>query len=166
MNNETQDAKAGSANVRHSRIAPPDKPLIQLWSARRFGIIVLRPSGVYYSNQTGGYACLHPMVEGIFVPLGDEMADQEKKLCDYFTGPKWAGWCCDGIDGETADFIDALMSKTGSTRGISVDRSRMRDSHEAWVYVDLRCSEEQPCWKVEVSGFGICKGVLTWENSD
>jgi hypothetical protein len=45
--------------LRDHGLAQPDKPLIQLWGARRFGLIVLRPSGVYYSNQTGGHGCYH-----------------------------------------------------------------------------------------------------------
>jgi hypothetical protein len=144
----------------------PDKPLVQLWGARRFGLIVLTPSGVYYSNQTGGHACYHPTVEGVFIPLGAEDVDQEKDLCEYFTGPKWAGWCCEGIDEETAAFIDSILAKSHLTKHITVDRTHLTNSHEAWVHVDFRNTQPYGYGGVEVSGFGVCKGVLTWENSD
>lgn len=144
----------------------PEKPLVQLWDAKQFGLIVLRHSGVYFSNQTGGYACYHPIVEGVFIPLGEEASNQEKELQGHFTGHKWAGWCCDGIDGETADFIDSVMAKSDLTKDVTVDRARLKESHEAWVHVDFRNTEPYGFGSVEVSGFGICKGVLTWENSD
>jgi hypothetical protein len=149
----------------HSCFAP-DKPLVQLWGVRQFGLIVLFRSGVYFSNQTGGYACYHPMEEGVFVPLREEEPNQEKELQGYFTGPKWSGWCCKGIDGETADFIDSVMAKTDLTKNIKVDRARLKDSHEAWVFVDFGNTEPYGFGDVEISGFGVCKGVLTWQNSD
>ena len=151
---------------KRKELLKPDKPVIQLWGERQFGLIVLRPSGVYYSNQTGGYACYHPMAEGVFIPLGIDTVDQEKELCDYFTGAKWGGWCCEGIDEETAGFIDVLMEKSDLTKSITVDRTRLHDSQEAWVYVDFRNTATYGFGGVEVTGFGICKGVLTWENSD
>ena len=126
---------------KRKELLKPDKPVIQLWGERLFGMIVIRPSGVYYSNQTGGYACYHPMEEGVFIPLGKESVDQEKELCDYFTGAKWAGWCCEGIDEETAGFIEALMAKSHLTQSITVDRTRLQDSQEAWVYVDFSNTE-------------------------
>jgi hypothetical protein len=33
------------------------------------GLIVKANTRVLYSNQSGGLACLHPEVEGFFVPL-------------------------------------------------------------------------------------------------
>jgi hypothetical protein len=157
---------ATKRTLRGHGIAQPDKPLIQLWGAPRFGLIVLRPSGVYYSNQSGGHGCYHPMVEGVFIPLGEETADQEKELCEYFTGPKWSGWCCEGIDEETAAFIDSVLAKSHLTKDIAVDRAHFEDSHEAWVYVDFRNTVPYGYGGVEICGFGVCKAVLTWENSD
>lgn len=141
------------------------KPLVQLWCGQRLGLILLRSSGVYYSNQTGGYACLHPLVEGVFVPVHGDESDMEKRLSEYFTGPKWNGWCCDGIDEETATFVDGVLAQCHLTKEIKVDRNRLRDSHEAWVYVDYANPTEAD-WRSEISGFGTCKAVLTWENSD
>jgi len=142
-----------------------DKPLVQLWCGQRLGLIVLHPSGVYYSNQTGGHACLHPLAEGIFVPIRDDTLDLEKELKDYFVGPKWKGWCSEGIDEETATFVDDVLAKSHLTRDVTVNRNRIIDSHEAWVYVDYR-NPKTADWNSEITGFGQCQAVLTWENSD
>ncbi|MFQ5876048.1 MAG: DUF6210 family protein, partial [Dehalococcoidia bacterium] len=56
------------------------KPIIQLWHASGISLILPYNSGIIYSNQTGGYACYHPEAEGIYIPLTDEMVEQEKHL--------------------------------------------------------------------------------------
>ena len=42
-------------------------------------------------GTTGGYACLHPVAEGVYVPLiePDSQRHQETKLYEYFTGSKY-----------------------------------------------------------------------------
>lgn len=142
-----------------------DKPVIQLWLGRQVGLIILRPSGVYYSNQTGGYACQHPLEEGVFVPIHSCELDFGKALSEYFTGSKWNGWCCDGIDEETAAFMDSLLKKSGLSNEIKVDRTRLKDSREAWVYVNVN-TPAKTNWLSAISGLGLCSAVLTWENSD
>ena len=62
---------------------------------------------------------------------------------------------------EDADAIDALLGKSRLTSFVSVDRSRLHDSTEAWVYVHLEGGEEGP-----LTGFEGSSGVLTWPNSD
>ena len=139
------------------------KPTIQVWETQSLGLIILCPTGVLISNQTGGYACLHPEVEGIYVPLLNDAHELEA----FFTGPKWQGHCYDGIDEETADFIDAfLMRPTGGELAfIRVNRDRLKDSHEAWVYVDV--TEPPATQGINLfTGFGIATGILTWPNSD
>src|SRR5262249_69352 len=37
------------------------------------GLIIRWPSGVRYTSQVAGHACEHPMVEGVFVPLFDDL---------------------------------------------------------------------------------------------
>ena len=137
--------------------------------------------------------------EGVFVPLlgspeGRDV-DPERLLKEHFTGPKWMGGCANGIDEESASFIDGLLHRMRETRFLTVDRSRLHDSHEAWVYVDIA---DQPLEPVTygsatnlgltdagrdekdsghshlpmpailymIFGFGASKGVLTWSNSD
>ena len=140
-----------------------EKPVIELWNSSGLGLIILYPSGVYYSNQTGGYACLHPSVEGVYVPLENEVIDQEKMLHDYFVGPKWLGACMRAIDEETANKIDEILALADESKLFKVDHSRFSDSHEAWIYVDVLESADETS---TLKGFGICKGILTWNNSD
>ncbi len=51
------------------------------------------------------------------------------------------------------------------TKNVKVDRNRLTDSHEAWVYVDYR-NPKAVDWNSGITGFGQCQAVLTWENSD
>jgi hypothetical protein len=61
-----------------------EKPIIRLWQLTGLGLIIAHPSGVIYSNQTGGYACDHRELEGVFVPLTDPDVDQYAPLDEHF----------------------------------------------------------------------------------
>ncbi len=89
------------------------KPLIELYATTGTGLIFPCESGVLYTNQTGGYACLHPVEEGVYAPLYGKLIDQEKKLFNYFTESKYGGWCSNGIDLEDADIIDEILDEGG-----------------------------------------------------
>src|ERR1035437_6706101 len=114
-----------------------EKPVILLYDLFGVGLIIPWPSGVIYQGQVGGHYCLPFREEGVFVPLETEDNDRAKKLEDYFTRPKWGGWCGDGIDEETAGFIDQVLTKLPlhSEQFITVDRHRLRESVAARVYV-------------------------------
>ncbi len=112
-------------------------PVIELYGASGLGLIVLHSSGVLYTNQTGGYACLHPVVEGVYMPLSDEQHAQQQQLFEYFTGSKYQGWCTEGIDEEDASVIDAILAKACDSACLRVNRQRLKDSHEAWVSVTI-----------------------------
>src|SRR3972149_4784308 len=85
--------------------------------------IVLDEDGVEWTQQCGGYACHQNKGIGYLVWLNGE----DESLTKYFTGPKWGGWCCDGIDNETADFVESVVPD------FKVDRTRMSESCEAWI---------------------------------
>lgn len=172
------------------------KPTIRLWDSKGLGLIILMPSGVNYTNQVGGHCCLQPQAEGVFIPLLNEVVNQEEMLYNYFVGSKWHGWCSDNIDDETADFIDNVLSLSTCTKILKVDRTKYSESCEAWIYVDIENQPDEPlsCYwgsddigytvsgkKVHKSdynnllmspemftlyGFGKSKGILTWANSD
>ena len=55
---------------------PVQRTLVRLWQITGPGLIISHPSGVIYSNLTGGYACDHRELEGVFVPLTDPHVDQ------------------------------------------------------------------------------------------
>lgn len=152
----------------------PTNPMIRLWNIDDIGVILLFSSGVSYLNQVGGFSCLQRIEEGVYVPIADDLIDQFSMLMQYFCdGPKWLGTCSNGIDIDDADHIDHILSLAYSTRGIIVDRTRLADSCEAWIYVDLvsEASDFFTTFNANVphfpaTGFGTCKGVLTWPNSD
>lgn len=143
------------------------KPIIRLWEQKGIGLIICYPSGVLYSNQAGGYACLQPEIEGVFVPLVDCVKGhkQEEHLRKHFTGPKWKGHCYDKIDGKTADFIDKILADSYITKRLKVDRSKLNKSFEAWIHINI-LSDERDSDLREFHGFESTNGIITWENSD
>jgi hypothetical protein len=164
----------------HSTI---NMPLIDLMYAGGPGLIILCDSGIMYTAQTCGVNCLHPSAEGVYLPLCDELSDLETQLTDFFVDLAGAAH---GIDEKDADFIDALLAESYHTRFICVDRERLRDSHEAWLYVRFPRSparypddpgvEYREAWIDPDSpyqqslalfwGFESTHGILTWNNSD
>ena len=134
-------------------------------------LIIEYPSGVWYSNQTGGHNCLQPSLEGVLVPVRNEGSEDgrlvfspESDLSDYFKGPKWCGsGATSGIDADDADYIEKALSEAGLSESISVDRSRLNESHEAWIRVQVMGDDSSEAF----SGFAPYRqGVLTWGNSD
>lgn len=124
------------------------------------GVIAFGNSGVIYQNQTAGSACLVAEAEGHLIPLSNDAppndygASLEAKLSELFAG-------VDAVDSSVAAAIDALFASHPNTSCVSVDRERMADSREAWVYVLLSQNEFSP-----FDGFDAYRGVLTWPNSD
>ncbi len=169
------------------------KPFVRLYDAVGVGVIVHFPSGVIYSNQAGGHSCLQPEIEGVYVPIINDVVDQEGMLNAYFTGHKWNGACSNGIDTADADFIDGVLNKSVFTSFIKVDRTKLAQSYEAWIFVKLSDQPDSPVTTYDSStgegktyynktvhdsdydisvtlyplyGFGTTTGVLTWTNSD
>jgi len=146
------------------------KPTIELIWLRQLGLIISHHSGVIYTNQVGGFACLHPEIEGVFVPLSDDSKTIEQRLSQHFTGAKWKGHCYKGIDEETADFTDDLLSLNFLTKRLKVDRDKLKESIEAWIWVEIDESDfietQNGTIESEFRGFPSRKGILTWENSD
>jgi hypothetical protein len=112
--------------------------------------ILLDERGPIYSNQTGGVSCLHPEERGFLVPLCDYIVVE--RLCHLFESSG-------GLTEYLADEADKEFGYQFYNKRIGfkvvVDRDRMNESHEAWVYVKIFG------WKNEEK-----LAVLTWENSD
>lgn len=150
------------------------KARARLWENVGLGLIVDWPSGVVFSNQTGGTSCLQPEFEGVFVPLrndcelpGDRLLSPESELVAYFEGPKHRGaGAIRGLDKSDAEFIGSVLAKWRLDDFIAVDSSRLAESHEAWVHVVVRGNE--PGADLPLFDFAPYprRGVLTWSNSD
>lgn len=132
------------------------KPFIELFDFYGIGLIVSFPSGVIYTNQVGGFGCFHPEIEGVFVPLEIEHKKILFALQQHFGGD----W--NHIKDSDADVIDKLL-RSDDFDFIKVDRTKLEESFEAWIYVDI---EQQSSELQLLNGFGNTKGVLTWMNSD
>jgi len=143
---------------------PPVNPVIRLDFLESLGLIVPWPTGVVYETQTGGNMCDQDRLEGFLVPLYDASQhpprDYSDQLHKFFTGPKWGGECRYGIDAESAQVIDAILSP--SPLGMSVDRSRLGDCREAWIYVTVK---PEVGWAPHGLNWPDW-AVLTWPNSD
>ena len=137
------------------------KPLVRLYEAG-LGLVFPWPSGVMYSNQACGHACMQPEVEGIFVPL--EAEESWPRLSEHFEGPKYLGsGAMRGLDGADADFIDRVLRDLRQGRVVT-DRARLSESYEAWVHVIVEAETE---WSL-FTGLGPYPrpAILTWPNSD
>jgi hypothetical protein len=133
-----------------------DKPRIRIWETDGLGLILIRETGVIVQNQTGGVACTQSETEGIFVPLQTDAHEIQTFFADYET-----------LDSAAADFLDEFFHRdgNGNLRFLSVDRARLNESLEAWVYVNVAQPDGDPRLNL-IQGFGKTGGILTWSNSD
>ena len=109
---------------------------------------------------------MFPEFEGAFVPLKNSLVNQQEELERYFMGKKWRGHCDDGIDEETADFVDTVLVSSYVTKRLKVNREKLADSHEAWIHVVILPPDDRDIDLQEFYGFPSNIGILTWENSD
>lgn len=142
-----------------------NRPKIDLY-LNQAGVIILFKSGVIYQNQTCNTACMQRCEEGILLLVCYAYLvaalPEPLYLCPIESGLKKMEWGpVEGIDEKRASEIDDLLQSESPTKHITVDRSRLNESEEAWVYVTLEPGEYG-----FYQGFGSCKGVLVWGNSD
>lgn len=145
---------------------------ITLYDMVGTSIILKCSSGIIYTNQTGGTACLQPEYEGALIPIGNNVGvpkgnliSPENELIEYFEGAPLNGTGATlGLTKNDVDAIETILNKYDLSNVIAVDRTKLLDSHEAWVHVKVTEISN----KTLFSGFGHypCQGVLTWSNSD
>ena len=138
-----------------------DDATVLLYELGGLALIVPASTGIVYRNQTGGHACLLCGQEGYLIPLAGVIAEKCDRLLSHFTGPKWGGWCSERIDEETAAFIDHVLAEMPGRDEITVDRTKLDLSWEAWVHVRIAgqllalLEHARPT-----------HAILTWPNSD
>lgn len=150
------------------------KAKVLLYEHVGLSLIVESPSGVVYSNQAGGHACLQPEMEGFLIPLRNDHSLGDNRLVspataleDHFAGEKWRGaGATGGIDAEDADFIDKLLERHRLSHCLEVDRMRLGESFEAWIHVKLTADEDTSLALFSNLGPYPRAAVMTWENSD
>lgn len=128
-------------------------------------LIVECSSGVRYENQVGGVVCWRGEQEGVLAPLDVARSTVEAiQNCPYPQGAQ-------GISPEIADMIDALLAAESRARTLKVDRARLHESWEAWIYIVIdsprtTMRDINDDYHGSIYGFGLVRGVLTWQNSD
>ena len=139
---------------------PTDAKIVRIWSQGGAFLIYPAKTNVFYHNQTGGVSCLQPIMEGILIPFQNEypLANPEENLARQLEALISEMY---DIDSSSVDKLDAILASNYLTRCVTVDRSRLKESCEAWVYVNVVESPE-----CDFLGFGAFSGVLTWHNSD
>jgi hypothetical protein len=113
-----------------------------------------------YTNQVGGHGCFHPEIEGVFFPLQTDVNRYELNTLEQHFRGSW-----DALNEFEANLVDTVLHRSSRDLSwISVDRSRLKDSFEAWVYVKL--NPKKTHMHESLIGFDDSLGILTWPNSD
>jgi Family of unknown function (DUF6210) len=118
----------------------------------------------YYCAQ---HECLCATMDKCNVHRNCDGISQEELFSNHFAG-ELQGRCDSGIESGTADFVDKVLAKSDYTSWIKVDRSRLSDCKEAWIYVNIdkgRVARAEIYAKL-LPDLVPEAGVLTWQNSD
>jgi hypothetical protein len=128
-------------------------------------LLVEHVSGVVYRNQVGGVTCWQAELEGVLAPIDVSRANVERIMGLPYP-PRH------GITAEIADALDEALAGQPGTRYLKVDRARLHESLEAWVFVVAATQDDTPDHLLgpdyfgAIFGFGRVSAVLTWPNSD
>ena len=139
---------------------------ILLWEMPDAAMLIIEhASGVVYQNQVGGTACWQAEQEGILAPL-ELTPEMKTRIVGLAFVPGGQG-----LTEELADALDALLAGELTSRAVKVDRTRLGECWEAWIYVTVDSPESaEPSASGghfgSLLGFGQVRGVLTWPNSD
>lgn len=148
-----------------------NKPTIAIWDSVGLGIIVAYPTGIFISNQVGGTACLHPKIEGIYLPLSNDYTADNKTflspeidLDSYFMQKYNGTGATNGIDIEDIEAITTILKKYKLDETITIDVQKIKQSCEAWIHILINESKRYEI----IKGFEPYPrhGILTWSNSD
>lgn len=137
---------------------------VRLWGLPDVVLIVRERSGIVYTNQVMGHACMQASAEGVLVPLApDYPIDARGRPAVDTLAERLGALLLNApyLTEKQAAAVDAILAEYPETRGTVVARSRLRESGEAWVFVDVNPGNASP-----LVDFGWCAGVLTWLNSD
>ena len=143
--------------------------IVRLYDLAGTALVIPHPTGIVYSNQAGGHACLQPAAEGFLVPIANDVGlapthdfrSPENELFKYFSRLHSCGASLTEAD---AQKIESIMHELPLWSGLSVDREQLKDSVEAWVFVIIAESEQKPIL-VDDLNYPV-KAILTWTNSD
>lgn len=128
---------------------------ISLYGLEQLALIIKMNTGVIYSNQAGGYACLQPAIEGILSIIDDDTKSIINKL-SLMTINKTS------LKVEDAEELDEFFHSNEGVNHLKIDRNKIQESMEAWIHVLIDHKKDYSTLK----GFNESEGILTWNNSD
>ena len=145
--------------------------VVSLDGVESAGLILKMPSNVWFENQSGGHYCLRQRAEGVYLPLAGIPRLEEKpvRTLDYdlseVMADQTAGSVVHGMsDIEVRDCERVLVAH--GCKNVSVDRSRLRESWEAWVFVVVQPAKSE-FGELRIKGLeSPIEAVLVWGNSD
>lgn len=120
------------------------------------GIIMEHEGGCVYGVQCEGVGCDYRRLEGYFVPLVDDTG----YLSEIAHGAGTGMCCASRIVEAAAVAIDGWLREYG----FEVDRERLGQSTEAWVWVKVKPDAEE--WMIAHGLPAGAGGVLVWWNCD
>ena len=133
------------------------KKEIQLYTLEQLALILDVPSDICYINQTSGILCKHRAADGVLVFVDDCGKRLHDKIYEYMENRG-------ELSEKDADYLDSLFMEKYTEQFFTVDRTRLKFSDEAWLYV---CIDQARAKEFNLfSGFSATHGVLTWDNSD
>jgi len=144
------------------------KPNLKLYDAIGLGLIINYPTGIIFTNQTGGTACHQSSCEGIYLPICNDITIDENKLLSpsielekYFAKSKHLGHgATSGLDMDDYDRINEILNQYHLSEFISIEKDSLVKSHEAWIYVKVKNHNLIDNFPANL------RGILTWNNSD
>jgi len=145
-----------------------DPMIVRLYDQVGTALVIPHPTGIIYSNQAAGTACLQPELEGFLVPIANEVGlapahdlrSPENALFEYFMRHNSYGGPL--TDGDIEKIESVMNAHLGG--GLTVDRDRIKESFESWVFVAIAETKQS---SILVDGIPYpVDAVLTWSNSD
>jgi len=128
---------------------------ICLYGLTQLALILIKEDGIPYYNQVGGYSCYQYDEVGILVPLENERKLLER-LSEYTLYKN-------NLEESDIEPINEIFNTSIYKNYFKVDETKLRNSCEAWIYVDIDNQNQEHLF---FKGFPGSKGVITWENSD
>ena len=154
------------------------KNIIHLWNDGGEYLIIKCPSGVKYSNQTGGLWCNHQVAEGVLLPLHQGLADElgahvNFNVADYdpafikHTKPEILAEMVTKELDEIEKIIQDILKPNYTGYNVTIDRDNP-ENQEAWFHLTFkRIPDQKPSMAVfEDFLSDEFKAILTYENSD
>jgi hypothetical protein len=130
-----------------------------------FLIIEDKNSPVIYTNQTNGYACSHPEMKGILVPVEFQSDIQDKFVNDAYMGSGWA-LDSDEFKQDIPKILSQLNEYFADAYLFELDADKTMKNTESWVCLKAKRSRSDTITDILSDFPDEIKAVLTWPNSD